>query len=296
MRSSISLAAIAALLLFISTTSYSQSVYGDRNLTPPQVKKQPKVEPPKIAKESGLGGNVTVWVTVGPNGSVTAVDSIIGPGWVCPSIMRADVVALRDAARDAALKTKFAPARRGSVAETATTSITFSFPEDPKTKIFTAPVAIAASEPKDGERAPNTYTVKGDANYTAAPPPPDAPGAPNKYTVKGDANYSAASAPPGAPGDSRRQLSSGVLNGKARSLPKPPYPAAARAVRAGGAVTIQVLIDEEGKMFSAEPVTGHPLLRSAARTAACSAQFTPTMLSGNPVKVLGVIVYNFVAP
>ena len=57
---------------------------------------------------------------------------------------------------------------------------------------------------------------------------------------------------------------------------------------------MQVLIDEEGNIFSAEPVTGHPLLRFSARQAACSAKFAPTLLSGSPVKVSGIITYNFV--
>ena len=86
----------------------------------------------------------------------------------------------------------------------------------------------------------------------------------------------------------------GILNGKAINLPKPTYPPAARAVRAAGAVQMQVLIDEEGNVFSAEPVEGHPLLRYSARQAACGAKFTPVMLSGNPVKVQGIITYNFV--
>lgn len=93
-----------------------------------------------------------------------------------------------------------------------------------------------------------------------------------------------------------RQISGGVLNGKATSLPKPPYPAAARAVGASGAVTVQVLIDENGDVVSAEAVSGHPLLRAAAAQAARGAKFSPTYLEGTPVKVSGVITYNFVGP
>lgn len=89
-------------------------------------------------------------------------------------------------------------------------------------------------------------------------------------------------------------VSGGVLNGKATSLPKPAYPAAARAVRAGGSVSVQVVISETGSVVSASAVSGHPLLRAAAEGAARSARFSPTMLSGQPVKVSGVITYNFV--
>lgn len=91
-----------------------------------------------------------------------------------------------------------------------------------------------------------------------------------------------------------KQISGGVLNGKATSLPKPPYPPAARAVRAAGAVSVQVLIDESGNVVSASAVSGHPLLRAAAVQAARGARFSPTQLSGQPVKVSGVITYNFV--
>jgi protein TonB len=87
--------------------------------------------------------------------------------------------------------------------------------------------------------------------------------------------------------------SKGVINGMATHLPKPNYPTPARAVRAEGAVSVQVLIDESGRVISASAVSGHPLLRSAAIEAARSAKFTPTKLSGTPVKVSGVIVYNF---
>ncbi|HJS52368.1 MAG TPA: TonB family protein [Pyrinomonadaceae bacterium] len=91
-----------------------------------------------------------------------------------------------------------------------------------------------------------------------------------------------------------KTVSGGVLNAKAISLPKPPYPPAAKAVRASGAVTVQVLIDEDGNVVSATAVSGHPLLRAAAVAAARGARFTPTSLGGQRVKVSGVITYNFV--
>jgi TonB family protein len=77
-------------------------------------------------------------------------------------------------------------------------------------------------------------------------------------------------------------------------LPKPIYPPAARAVKAQGAVNVQVIIDEEGNVESANAVSGHPLLRNASEEAARNAKFTPTLLENIPVKVSGVIVYNFV--
>ena len=94
--------------------------------------------------------------------------------------------------------------------------------------------------------------------------------------------------------DSPKIISAGVVNGKALSLPKPAYPAKARKEKAGGAVTVQVTIDEQGNVISAEAVSGHELLRDASEQAALGAKFSPTLLEGIPVKVRGVIVYNFV--
>ncbi len=90
------------------------------------------------------------------------------------------------------------------------------------------------------------------------------------------------------------EINGGVLNGKATSLPKPEYPAAARAVKAAGSVSVQVTVGENGEVESAEALSGHPLLRAAAVEAARGARFSPTLLSGNPVKITGVVVYNFV--
>jgi protein TonB len=90
-------------------------------------------------------------------------------------------------------------------------------------------------------------------------------------------------------------ISGGVLNGKAITLVKPPYPAIARAAHASGTVQVQVTIDENGNVISAHAVSGHPLLQAASVGAARQSKFGPTKLSGQPVKVTGVIIYNFVA-
>jgi len=91
-------------------------------------------------------------------------------------------------------------------------------------------------------------------------------------------------------------IQGGVLNGKAISLPVPEYPAAARSDHASGQVRVQVLIDETGRVIQARAVNvsgTHGALITAAENAARRARFTPTLLSGMPVKVNGVIIYNF---
>lgn len=90
-----------------------------------------------------------------------------------------------------------------------------------------------------------------------------------------------------------KTISGGVLNGKATSLPKPPYPPIAKAAKASGTVVVQVVVDEKGNVVTARAISGHPLLRAGAEAAARQAKFSPTKLAGKPVKVSGVITYNF---
>jgi TonB family protein len=88
-------------------------------------------------------------------------------------------------------------------------------------------------------------------------------------------------------------VTGGVLNGKALSLPKPDYPAAARAIGAYGTVVVEVTVDETGKVIAARAVSGPSMLRPSATAAARQARFAPTLLAGQPVRVTGTINYNF---
>jgi protein TonB len=99
--------------------------------------------------------------------------------------------------------------------------------------------------------------------------------------------------PPPAPRPILKPVSGGVLNGTAISLPPPVYPDAARRMRTSGVVTVEVILDEAGKVVSATATSGPAILRDAAIQAALKARFSPTKLSGQPVKVSGVINYKF---
>lgn len=102
--------------------------------------------------------------------------------------------------------------------------------------------------------------------------------------------------PPAGKAGAGTTVSGGVLNGKAISKPAPAYPAIARAARASGTVVVQITVDESGRVTSASAVSGHPLLRASAEAAARQARFSPTVLSGRPVKMTGTLTYNFTAP
>lgn len=102
--------------------------------------------------------------------------------------------------------------------------------------------------------------------------------------------------PPAREKVAKAMVSEGVINGKATFLPIPGYPQPARLVGAAGEVRVQVTIDESGRVVSAKAVSGHPLLRNSAETSARSAKFSITYLSRVPVKVTGIITYNFKKP
>jgi TonB family protein len=103
-----------------------------------------------------------------------------------------------------------------------------------------------------------------------------------------------AASDPKAKTGQRAPISGGVLNGKALYLPAPDYPPEARAAGVSGTVVVQVTIDEAGNVISAKAISGHPLLQQACVNAVLQARFSPTSLMGEPVKVTGVITYNFV--
>lgn len=91
----------------------------------------------------------------------------------------------------------------------------------------------------------------------------------------------------------KAQVSGGILNGRAITMPLPKYPADARAAGASGEVGVRVVFDESGKVIWAKAVSGHQLLRAAAENAARRTTFRPVTLSGQPMKVSGVLLYKF---
>ena len=99
--------------------------------------------------------------------------------------------------------------------------------------------------------------------------------------------------PPPAPPQPPKTVSLGVITGKAISLPKPVYSEIAKRMRIEGVVRVQVLVDLEGRVVSATVVNGSPYLRAEAQKAAMQARFSPTLLNNQPVKISGVIIYNF---
>lgn len=98
--------------------------------------------------------------------------------------------------------------------------------------------------------------------------------------------------PPPKPIDRSQPIESGILNSKAIELPDPVLPQG--SPRLGGKVRVRVVVDETGKVISAEIEDGRIELRRASLEAARKARFRPTLLEGQPVKITGIITYLFV--
>jgi TonB family protein len=88
-------------------------------------------------------------------------------------------------------------------------------------------------------------------------------------------------------------VNGGVLNGRAINLSVPAYPTAARQLHASGQVTVQVLVDENGRVTAAKAINGHPLLRGAAESAARLSRINPLRIDNENVKTSGFLIYNF---
>jgi outer membrane biosynthesis protein TonB len=220
----------------------------------------PKVQWPEVAEKAKLGGKVVARVKVDKAGKVSSVEEVTGPDWVCPAVTTPAVDALRDVAKQVAMKAKFKPAMRNGEAVQSEMLLNVQFPVLPPEPTATAGAGLIYNRSEMRLDRVNPASQETD-----------------------DTNAEDISAE-----------SEAIVKGKAIKLAKPNYPAAARAVQASGTVVIQVLIDLDGTVFTAYPLSGHPLLRLSARNAACSSRFSPTLLNGDPIKVSGVISYNFV--
>ena len=83
------------------------------------------------------------------------------------------------------------------------------------------------------------------------------------------------------------------LYAKAKERPLPPYSPLAKAAHVQGTIIVEILVSKAGDVICARPLSGHPLLRTAAVLAALKWKFEPIETPGNPAKVVGTIAINF---
>lgn len=167
----------------------------------------------------------------------------------------------------------------------------FSLPDKPAN-----PPVVANAEANETPLPAQPNSASDDPRATTSNPetPPATPNTednkePNRQPTPNSQNQNAKTSdtPAGRP-----PISGGVLNGKAIYLPLPEVPPG----DAVGTVMVQVMVDEHGTVVSARAISGPAQLHQAAMNAARFARFSPTMLMGEPVKVVGTLTYNFVRP
>jgi TonB family protein len=92
---------------------------------------------------------------------------------------------------------------------------------------------------------------------------------------------------------SPQNVAEGVLDGKAITRVRPVYPSSAKMMNALGIVKVRITISEVGRVIQAKAISGHMALRSAVLEAAYKWVFKPTTLNGVPVKVQGILTFDF---
>lgn len=86
----------------------------------------------------------------------------------------------------------------------------------------------------------------------------------------------------------------GAVKNKGIYLAKPVYSNEAREAGAEGKVSVEITIDEEGNVTTANGVSGHPLLKTSSEDAARRTKFRILRDGGGQaVKSSGVLTYNF---
>lgn len=89
------------------------------------------------------------------------------------------------------------------------------------------------------------------------------------------------------------RVSSGVQESKLLVRVAPVYPEIAVRAQASGQVVLEAEIDEEGNVAKVNVVSGHPLLVSAAVQAVKQWKYSPTVLNGEPHRILASVTVIF---
>lgn len=159
-----------------------------------------------------------------------------------------------------------------------------NFPTTSATTVITDPVEGVTYVLDKNER------VARRSRFVAPPAPPVAVARTGNPASAGTSSPSVT-----APTEVQKQIkvSGGVLQGGAIQRVQPAYPPAAKEARVSGVVQVQITVNEKGEVIEATVISGHPLLRDATLAAARQWRFKPTELGGVPVKVQGILTFNF---
>jgi TonB family protein len=202
-------------------------------------------------------------------------------------------------AASAAQPSAAAPAASPSAAPVSTSAASSNAtPGTPKNSRGNAqpPASAQATAPKpQAPRGPAVAALTMSAptahsnNQAASAAAPDVPVGVESASVSNIIPDSAQSSGPAAP----LRQSSGVQQPRLLSAAAPVYPVTARAEKIQGDVSVDLVIDETGKVASMDVISGPTLLRKAALDALRTRKYSPGMLDGKPTTTHIVVVIHF---
>jgi TonB family protein len=178
---------------------------------------------------------------------------------------------------------------------------------DAREKLSASEIRIAST----GSLAVNSISIASQPGSNNAPATLSSPSAPNHSTDTGTRKATAAAAPENrktpsaaqdntptdasagnsAPGEGPVEV--GSLIDKATQKVNPSYPQTAKMARISGVVTVYLEVDENGSVTTVQRINGPQLLKQAATDAARRWKFRPTVVDGQPVRVVGYINFSF---
>jgi TonB family protein len=174
----------------------------------------------------------------------------------------------------------------------------FQEPQPPQAAQVSAPSQPAQPAQPSKPAQPNEPAAASQPAQTQESDPPPPPARPSSMSAP-----SVAPPPPprqaDKPSDTLSKEEPGqkqdreIVKGELIEAPQPIYPEKAKEQKVEGRVTVRIVIDEEGKVVSAQATSGHQLLHEASREAAFKARFKPTTVNGKSAKVTGAMTYNF---
>jgi len=85
-----------------------------------------------------------------------------------------------------------------------------------------------------------------------------------------------------------------IKKGELIEAPRPDYPDEIKEQKIEGIVVVVITIGNDGNVIYAKAKSGPEALYGVSEAAARKARFKPTMLDGQPVKVTGLMTYDFV--
>jgi TonB family protein len=179
---------------------------------------------------------------------------------------------------------------------------------DAREKLAASEIRIAST----GSLAVNSISIASQPGSSNAPAASSSPSAPNHSTDTSTRKATTAAAAPEnrktpsaaqviAPTDAsagnsttgERPVEVGSLIDKATQKVNPSYPQTAKMARISGVVTVYLEVDENGSVTTVQRINGPQLLKQAATDAARRWKFRPTVVDGQPVRVVGYINFSF---